>query len=174
VLELFRILVGAALLTLGRRLFWLFVAGVGFVSGLWLARLLIDGAPAWLSLLIGLIAGLIGAGVALLLQRLGIAVAGFLAGGYAVYSLVDLFASQTAGWLWVVYVIGGILGAVLLSVLFDWALIVLSSILGSVVILQSLDLTTAWSGVLFFVLLIVGVAAQSAARGHARRRAAQD
>jgi len=171
-LALFRLLIGASLLTLGRRLFWLFVAGVGFVVGLRLAGAWLGDSPIWLQLLIAIIAGLLGAGLAIVLQRLGIAVSGFLAGGYAAYSLIDLFSSQDASWLWVVYLIGGILGAILLSILFDWALIVLSSITGSIVILQAIDLSMAWRGLLFFALLIVGIVLQSTAQNRRRRRVA--
>ena len=39
-MPIINILVGAALLLLGRRLFWLFVAGVGFVAGMQLADIL--------------------------------------------------------------------------------------------------------------------------------------
>jgi hypothetical protein len=171
-LAVFRLLIGAALLTLGRRLFWLFVAGVGFVIGLRATGALFSSWPLWLGVLIALAAGLIGAVLAVFLQRIGVALAGFLAGGYAVYSLIELFSSQDGSWLWVVYVIGGILGTILLSVLFDWALIVLSSITGSVIILQVIDLSMAWRGMLFFALLIIGVVLQSTARDRRRRRTA--
>lgn len=168
---IFRLLIGTAVLTLGRRLFWLFVAGVGFVIGLRIMGALVSGWPAWLVVIIALVAGLVGAALAVFLQRIGVAVAGFLAGGYAVYSLVEMFSSQDGSWLWVVYAIGGILGAILLSVLFDWALIVLSSITGSTIILQALDLSMAWSGLLFFILLIFGIIIQSQARDRRRRLA---
>lgn len=170
-MALFRLLIGASLLTLGRRLFWLFVAGVGFVVGLRAAGAWLASSPMWLQLLLALLAGLLGAGLAILLQRLGIAVSGFLAGGYAVYSLIDLFSSQDAAWLWIVYLIGGLLGAILLSILFDWALIVLSSITGSIIILQAIDLSMAWRGLFFFGLLIVGIVVQSTAQDRRRQRA---
>ncbi|MGA9533778.1 MAG: DUF4203 domain-containing protein [Anaerolineales bacterium] len=170
-MAVFRLLIGAALLTLGRRLFWLFVAGVGFVIGLRLTGTFFSGWPMWLLVLIALIAGLISAALAVLFQRIGIAVAGFIAGGYAVYSLVELFSNQDGSWLWVVYAIGGIFGAILLSVLFDWALIVLSSITGSIIVLQAIDLAMAWRGLLFFALLIVGVIFQSTGQNRRRRRA---
>jgi hypothetical protein len=159
-MDLLRLLVGAALLTLGRRLFWLFVAGLGFVAGLRLAGAWFSQAPDWVMLAIGLLAGLIGAGIALLLQRLGIALAGFLAGAYIVSGLLELLGVDPGATAWIAYLVGGVIGAVLLSALFDWALIILSSISGALIMLQALDLTTASSTVLFLVLVVIGVLVQ--------------
>ena len=55
------VLVGCALLFFGRRLFWLFVAALGFAIGLELAPYLSHNPPLWLSLLLSLGLGLIGA-----------------------------------------------------------------------------------------------------------------
>ena len=44
------LVVGALLLTLGKRLFWLFVAGAGFLAGLQFAPRLLPGQPAKTSL----------------------------------------------------------------------------------------------------------------------------
>jgi hypothetical protein len=82
-----RILAGALLLVLGRKLFWLFVAVVGFATGLMLATRFFQTQPEWLQLLIGIGFGLVGALLAYFFQEIAIAVAGFLAGGYIALSL---------------------------------------------------------------------------------------
>ena len=46
------LLIGIALLFFGRRLFWLFVAAIGFAIGLQLAPYLMQDPPPWLSLAI--------------------------------------------------------------------------------------------------------------------------
>ncbi|MFN2155172.1 MAG: hypothetical protein ACK2UX_08035, partial [Anaerolineae bacterium] len=52
--------VGAALLLLGRRLYWLFVAGAGFVIGATLSAELLQAESAWMRLLAAIAAGLVG------------------------------------------------------------------------------------------------------------------
>lgn len=158
-----RLLLGAALLTLGRRLYWLFVAAVGFLLGLRAASALLQQAPDWLLLLIAAVVGLLGAGLAVVLQRFGIALAGLMAGALAANSLLASLDAGSAAWAWVVYLICGVLGAVLLSLLFDWTLIVLSSIVGAVVITETLAPAAPWDGALFFAALLVGIMLQSRA-----------
>src|SRR5438477_12001630 len=75
------VLMGCALLFFGRRLFWLFVAALGFAIGLQLAPYLSQNPPLWLSLLLSIGLGLLGALLAVMLQKLAIAIAGFLVGG---------------------------------------------------------------------------------------------
>src|SRR5262245_29252329 len=60
-LPLVHILIGAALLLFGRRLFWLFVAGVGFVVAAQLATTSLRGQPQWLILVIAVGVGVLGA-----------------------------------------------------------------------------------------------------------------
>lgn len=59
------------------------------------------------------------------------------------------------------FLLGGAVGMLLIIFLFDWALIVLSSLTGSSVIVQSLDLGPALQALLFLALLAVGVASQA-------------
>ena len=72
---------GALLLALGRKLFWLFVAIAGFYAGIEVVRVLLAGQPTWLMWVVGLGAGLIGALLTMLFQRVGFALGGFYAGG---------------------------------------------------------------------------------------------
>ncbi len=61
--------VGAALLILGRKLFWVFVGAIGFVLGMDIASRFLQGRPDWLILIVALGAGVLGALLALFLQR---------------------------------------------------------------------------------------------------------
>ena len=123
------VLAGLAALLFGRQLFWLFVGIVGFLVGFELATRLITGQPDWIILLIALVAGLLGALLAVFLQYVAVAVAGFLAGGYALFTLLrtlDLMPDME--WArWGLLIVGGIIGAALILLLYDWALIVLSA-----------------------------------------------
>jgi hypothetical protein len=64
-------------------------------------------------------------------------------------------------WYWLPFVIGGIIGAILVSVLFDWALIVLSSLAGAAIITQALALSGAVGIGVILALTAVGVIIQA-------------
>lgn len=161
-MDIVRILVGVALLILGRRLFWLFVGLVGFVAGITLATQFLSGQPDWLVLVIALVAGLLGVLLALFLQQLAVGVAGFVAGGYIIVNLVSMLMGETDQLLyWLIFLIGGIIGAVLVILLFDWALIVLSSLTGATLVVQAAGLNPTLTLVLFVVLLVVGFVIQA-------------
>jgi hypothetical protein len=161
-MELFRIIFGGALIAFGRRLYWFFVAGFGFLIGLRLAGGILQDSPQWLILVLALAAGLAGALIAVTMQRFGIALAGFLAGAYISYSLLESAQFDVSGWSWVVYLVGGIAGAILLTVIFEWALILLSTIGGSVIAVQALELPGPWNIILFFSLFLLGLVLQGA------------
>jgi len=158
-IELINILLGAALLLFGRRLFWLFVAGVGFLTGALLATTVFTGVSDVVLLMIALVVGVIGALIAVFLQHAVVAVAGFFAGGYLLHALVG--ALGYAQWAWIGFVIGGVLGAVLVLSVLPWALIALSSLLGAATIVQSLPFNSAGSALLFVVLCVIGIVVQA-------------
>jgi hypothetical protein len=161
-MDLIRFVVGGALLASGRRLYWLFVAGFGFILGLRLAGSIFQQSPQWLILVMALVVGIAGAFIAVTLQRVGVGLAGFLAGAYIGYSLLETVSADLSGWTWVIYLVGGIAGAILLNVIFDWALILFSTIGGSLIAVQALELPAPWSFVLFFALFILGLVLQGA------------
>lgn len=158
-LGLVNAILGIALLVLGRKLFWLFVGAVGFVTGLQLAALFSQSSEA-LAVIIGLVIGLIFALLAILLQRIAIAIAGFLAGGYVVTVLAGMLGMDAGAFVWITFLIGGIIGVILVSLLFDWALITLSSLAGAALVVQAFFPRGGAGGPIFFVLLIAGVVIQ--------------
>lgn len=155
-----RVLVGVVVLTLGRKLFWLFVGAVGFVLGMALATRYLQGQPNWLILVIALGVGVLGALLAVFVQRVAVGLAGFIGGGYIVINLLNMLGWETGRFGWVVFIIGGIIGVVLIALLFDWALIILSSLIGSGLIVGTIQLSLQIEVLLFVVLLIMGIAIQ--------------
>ena len=71
---------GTVLLLAGRRLFWIFVAITGFFVGAEVAGDLFANQPQWVVWVLAAGAGIIGAVLAILLQRVAFAVAGFYGG----------------------------------------------------------------------------------------------
>lgn len=165
-----RIVVGAVVLILGRKLFWLFVGGVGFVLGAALADRFIQGQPDWLIVVIALGIGLLGALLAVFVQRVAIGIAGFIGGGYIAVNLLNMVGWEAGRLAWIPFVIGGIIGVVLVAALFEWALIILSSFTGASLIVEATHFGSRITALLFVVLLILGIAIQGGLmRGRGRR-----
>ncbi len=154
------VIVGAAILLFGRKLFWLFVAALGFAVGLEIAAYFMKEPPQWLTLVVALGCGLIGALLAILLQKIAIAIAGFIAGGRIAWALAAAFFVDHAHYRGITFLVGGILGAFLLLALFDWVLILLSSIEGAHLISSGITLPEKGMMILFIALAVIGVIVQ--------------
>ena len=116
-------IIGVFVLLFGRRLFWLCVAAVGFAAGVELAPHLVQEPTAVLQLSIAIVLGFVGALLALLLQKVAVGIVGFAAGGRLAVGIAASFFVAYADYYWLTFIIGGVLGALLLLALFDWALI---------------------------------------------------
>jgi Domain of unknown function (DUF4203) len=156
------VLIGAIILFFGRRLFWLCVAAVGFAAGVEFAPHLMHEPTPVLQLSIAVVFGFIGALLALFLQKVAIAIAGFLAGGKLAMALVTAFIAEGSRYPGITFIIGGIIGAILLLALFDWALIVMSSLVGAYLIGHTIVLPQTGAAVLFVALAAIGIAVQAA------------
>ena len=163
------VIIGAAILLFGRKLFWLFVAALGFAVGLEIAAYFMKEPPQWMTLLVALGCGVIGALLAILLQKIAIAIAGFIAGGRIAWALAAAFFVDHAHYRGLTFVIGGILGALLLLALFDWVLILLSSIEGAHLIGNGITLPEKGAMILFIALAVIGVLVQGSMLRRSRR-----
>jgi hypothetical protein len=168
-LALVSLILGAGLLLAGRRLFWLFIAAVGFMAGAQLATR-VWGGSEWTSIVVGIVLGLLFAGLALFFKSLAIGIAGFIGGGSILLSLAGFVGLDSGATAWVVFFIGGLIGIALLTQVFDWAIIFLSSIGGASLITQAIGLPAFATSAAFIVLIVVGVAIQakvlSGEKGH--------
>ncbi len=158
-----QILLGAVSLLAGKRLFWLFIALVGFVFGF---RLTLLGLPmethGGMALWVGLGVAVLGAVLAVLAQKVAVWVGGSLALGAACHFLLLSglpqadWPLQAAAW-----AIGGVLGLLVAGFLFDFVLIAASVAWGAAMIVHALDLDRGMLPGSFIVLGIVGVLAQT-------------
>ena len=155
-------LIGAVILFFGRKLFWLCVAAVGFAAGVEIAPHLVHEPSPLLALAVALVLGLIGALLALFLQKVAVAVLGFLAGGKLAGSIAAAFFVHYAQYSTVIFLIGGVVGAILLLALFDWALIVVSSLIGAHLIQSAIVLPASGSTIVFIGLAVLGILVQAA------------
>jgi hypothetical protein len=153
-------LIGFAVLTMGRQLFWVVTAGVGFILGITYAAQYYSGQPGWVLMAIGLVTGMLGALLAFAMQRFAGAIAGFLAGWYLMLSLFNYIDIDLGQLNIVIPVLGGAIGALLILVLFDWSLIAISSMAGAAIIVQSFQFSEKILTGLFIILAILGIAIQ--------------
>ena len=156
------ILIGVVVLFFGRKLFWLCVAAVGFAVGVEIAPHIIQEPSSILGLLVALALGLLGALLALFLQKVAIAVLGFLAGGYLAGAIAAAFFIHSAQYYTIIFLVGGVIGAILLLAMFDWALIVVSSLIGAHLIQSAIVLPPTGSTLVLIGLAVLGILVQAA------------
>ena len=109
------------------------------------------------------------------IRKIAVAAAGFLAGGYFLARLfaisgqeilVGAHAAPLAPW--IVFLVGGVIGAILMNFVFSWTLIILSALGGAALICESVHAGAQLVSVIFTALTVVGILIQS---GVLRRRA---
>ncbi len=161
-LQLLNLLLGAALLFIGRKLYWLLVGIIGFTAGILFTSRFLHIESEILVVLIGLGVGILFAMLAVFVQSLAIGAAGFFGGGYILLGFAGMLGLDKGILSLVVFILGGVIGVVLIAFLFDWALITISSLAGASMLIQALHLERAAGGLLLLILVIVGVSVQGA------------
>ena len=160
-MEIFLIIAGVVLLFFGRSLYWFFLGAIGFVAGMKLSAIYLTGLSPLATLVVATVAGTIGVALAIFFQTFSVALAGFVSGAYLTYNMPDIFGYQPLVQYQLAVLIGGVTGAVLALIFFDWALIIFSSLVGVVLIVTSVPLVFFVRLVVFVVLASVGVAIQA-------------
>ncbi|NJL29173.1 MAG: DUF4203 domain-containing protein [Thermoanaerobaculia bacterium] len=163
---------GLVLLFFGRKLFWLALAGLGFLLGLAIADQLLPAQSEGVRLGLALLCGVAGGFLAVLAQKLAIRLAGILGGGFAGFWLIGLWPPHDEPRMLVAVVVGAIVGALLAGLLFETALIIVSALAGASLFAQSSHLPDRFAPWAFLVLLCLGVIVQ--ARGAAGHKAARN
>jgi MFS family permease len=158
-MNLINLVLGIILLTTGKKLYWLFVGVIGFILGMGLATQLVLNPP-WLVYVVALGAGILGAILAHFLQHLALSLVGFLVGAYGAFQLAGLLGITAVPSTWMAFIIGGIVGLLLVSSAFDWSLYILSSWAGATLVTQAIDLQGTVGTVVFFALFVLGMIIQ--------------
>ena len=156
-LPVINLILAIGLLVAGRKLFWLFVAAAGFFAGVELATRYWQG-PEWVSVVAGILLGLLLAGLAMALKSIAIGVAGFLLGGSVLTSLAASLGFERGEF--ILYIVGGILGIIFIGIFFDWALIVISSLAGASILVRMMDLERPITGIALLILVVTGILIQ--------------
>jgi hypothetical protein len=147
---------GMLLLFYGKRLFWLAAALIAFLFGWQLFGNLLG--PG-LSLILAGVLGIVFAWLAIKFVKIAAYIVGFLAGAVALPFLMGIFGLDMS-W-FILALIGGAIGLILVAVAFDWGLILITAWAGASAITFALQNWVSMSGtfatVVFLVLMIVGV-----------------
>ena len=149
--------IGGILLFLGHELNFLFAGAMAALLGFRLTPLLPPQWPAWADYAFFIGLGVIAAVVVLLNERLGYFVSGFLAGGLF---LVEYYAPNTLTVPLLPFLIGGIIGALIIGIFTEWALIIVTAMIGSYYILNIFVLDPMLEILLGAGLFVVGAITQ--------------
>jgi hypothetical protein len=148
------ILVGLLPLFFGRRLFWLFVGVAGFLFGFTLAQAALADQPVLTQLLLGLLVGIACAVLARLFVKPMAIVGAFLALAGVGVGIGTMLAAP--GWMsWLLWLVFGLIGALLVALYYDWALILASAGNGAAAVIAGLAGFLVLAGWMRLALLIV-------------------
>ena len=173
------IAIGVAVLVLGKRLAVL-GAAVGALLGAALLSLLSASGDLWLQLaFVGLLAvmGFFVAGFAKGIVDIVLLVIGALAGAAITLAFFDIFQVESSVLVWLLAVVGGVVGLILVRRFKDWAMIALAGLIGGLLITRGLAIWLPflqegiWGTLLVLVLAGGGIAYQGGFL--ARRKAAK-
>lgn len=127
-MQIAKVIIGAVVLFLGRELHFLFAGAMGILIGFRLTPILPSQWPAWSDYAFVAVLALLAAIFPLIHERLGYVVSGFLAGGYL---LVEYYAPGVLTLPLLTFLIGGVVGALILGIFTEWGLMIVSSIMGA-------------------------------------------
>jgi hypothetical protein len=150
-------IIGAIILFLGRELNFIFAAGMAALISFRLTPMLPSAWPSWAdpAFIVGI--SVLAAVLVLINERAGYFISGFLAGGYV---LSEYFAPGVPGIPILPFFVGSVLGSLILGMLTEWALIVVSSVIGAIYLTGMFLLTDTARTLLTAGLVIIGALVQ--------------
>lgn len=150
--------IGAVLLFLGRELNFLFAGAMAFLIGQRLTPLLPSQWPGWADYAFMAGLGVLAAALTFVNERGGFALSGFLAGGYV---MAEWYTPNMLVIPIIPFLLGGVLGALILGIFTEWALIVISSLIGGYYLTTMFRLAQTPRVLITAGLIIVGVVVQA-------------
>jgi hypothetical protein len=158
------IAIGIAVLAFGKRLAVL-GAAVGALLGVALLRLIpgTSSSPL-LALLIPILLAVIGffvAGFAKGIVSIILIVLGALAGASIILGFLDLFGTSAGLLDWILAILGGVIGVILVQRFKDWAMIILAGLIGGLLVTRGLTIWLPFMQGVTGTLLVLVLAAVS-------------
>lgn len=152
-----RWIAGIAILFLGRELSFLFSAAMAAFIGARLTPLLPPAWPAWADLAFLAALAVLGAALTLIDERGGYYVCGFLVGGF-VFS--EYFSPGSTTLPLLPFFVGSVLGAIIIGLLGEWAIILVSSLIGTYLLYGVLPIFGTARTLASAAIFIIGALAQ--------------
>lgn len=154
-------LIGGILLFLGRELNFLLAASMAALIGLRLTPLLPRQWPGWSHFVFVTGLAIIAAVIPIRNQRLGYFVSGFLAGGAI---LVEYYAPGVLTLPVLPFLVGGAIGLLIMGVFTEWALLIVTALLGAYYVTNSFMLSPTGQILAGSGLFIIGALTQAIIR----------
>lgn len=157
-MDVIRGAIGGILLFLGRELNFLFAAAMAALIGLRLTPLLPSQWPEWsdYAFMGGL--ALIAAAITIINERIGYFLSGFLAGGLF---LVEYFVPGVLTLPLPLFIIGGVIGSLVIGIFTEWALMIVSCLIGSYYVTSLFTLSPNSQILVGSGLFIIGAVTQA-------------
>ena len=142
---------GGILLFLGRELNFLFAGGFAAMIALRVVPLLPSSWPAWGDIAFIVVMAAIAAAIPAINERAGYVVSGILAGGFY---LADYYVPGFIAIPILPFLVGGAVGGIVMGLLKEWSLMIVSSLVGAIYVMDLFtfrrDLELMLTGLLFF------------------------
>lgn len=152
--------IGFMMLIAGRPVYSVFVGSISFLVGTYLAGQITVFPQEWNTFFTPLLFAIIGVVLTQIFKRWAGRVAGFIAGGILIINLPNAFGSGVYWTSPYLFVAAGIISVILLFFIFDFALIVLSSLMAVTLILSYMKVGNLDQGAMFLILSIFGIIVQ--------------
>jgi hypothetical protein len=149
--------VGGILLFLGHELNFLFAGAMASLLGIRLTPLLPPQWPWWTDYVFAIGLGVIAAVVVLLNERAGYFISGSLAGGLM---LVEYYAPYMLTVPWLPFLVGGVIGSLIIGIFTEWALILVTAAIGTASLLNLFVMDPTLEILIGAGLFIVGALTQ--------------
>jgi hypothetical protein len=129
--SLIALILGIISLFFGRKLFWVFAALIGLSVGLIVGVQLLQNQAIIVRVLVAIFIAAICGVLAIYAEKIMIILAGFFGLGVMGYLISNLFKLQVL-FHWILFIGLGILGAILISRYMEWAIVIISSVIGAI------------------------------------------
>ena len=130
---------GGLMLFLGRDMDWLFSLGLGLLVGLKMTSLLAGDSPQWAFYVLIIAIGIISVLPYLVYPEASFFITGFLFGGFLLSEygsnlLETFFGVGLSGSTWMIFIVGAVIGAVVLALAKEWGIMFATALAGSFLI----------------------------------------
>jgi hypothetical protein len=154
------VIIGFIILTAGHQVNWMFVGSVGFVIGSFMVRQYRVVHTELESIIFSLTSGLLGSMLVVYLRKWIVILASMICGVYICYYLPVALGWNTAWISWPYLLLAALSSGLLVLVWGALPLILISTLMGTTLIIRHIHLTSVTPLTLFTVLLLFGLITQ--------------